>query len=344
MNDDKIIGGEFDIDINQLVYDKGKGTSLEETAKYSSGRSALYHILKDVERRFSVQSILLPDYLCSSIVKAVETANFNYGFYQLNNLFELSEEDFKVRYNEHTAVLIINYFGLQDLTPQIAFVRSINPDAIIIVDEVQAYYEFTKPLGDEQYAFTSLRKTFAVPDGGLVKSIYDLEEPTKQNTFYQYKLGGSLLKSFRKPEYYDDDLYLSLFEKGEDMIDAQIGTGMSGVSKTIKEKVDENRISLMRKRNAGIMLSGLQEIGIEPLLPVYEENVPLFIPIYLKDRNKVRRRLFENNIFCPVHWPLDGLPLEKGREMAEHELSIIIDQRYTKSDMLRILDVIEKTQ
>ena len=68
----------------------------------------------------------------------------------------------------------------------------------------------------------------------------------------------------------------------------------------------------------------------------------LFVPIWLEDRNKVRKQMFQQQIFCPVHWPLEGMNVQKGAEMAEHEMSIIIDQRYTNKDMDFILNTLEK--
>ena len=44
--------------------------------------------------------------------------------------------------------------------------------------------------------------------------------------------------------------------------------------------------------------------------------------------------------FCPLHWSLDGMPLKKGAEMAQHELSLIVDQRYAINDMDWILSLL----
>ena len=43
--------------------------------------------------------------------------------------------------------------------------------------------------------------------------------------------------------------------------------------------------------------------------------------------------MFQKEIFCPVHWPLEGLNLQRGKIMAEQELSLIIDQRYGQGDI-----------
>lgn len=343
-NRSEIIGGEFDVDLQSLKYSHSRNVCLDGLYKYSSGRSALYHILLDVKKRNNISKILLPDYLYSSVAIAAEKADVEVVFYPLNDKLELDEKHFANLYEEECAVLLINYFGLQNLQIQVAYVRSLNKDAVIIEDDVQGFYEFQKELIGVDYKFTSLRKTFACPDGGLVKTENLLPELNTVNKFHQYKLAGSILKSLRKPEYYDDAVYLSMFEKGESMIDDEIAEGMSDMAVDIITKTDIYRLAYIRRRNAKFICDGLESLGLNTILPVTEDKIPLFVPVYLDDRNKVRKYMFQHNCFCPVHWPLEGMNVKKGAEMAEHELSIIVDQRYTNADMEYILDLIAKSK
>src|SRR5574344_134783 len=184
-NRSEIIGGEFDVDLQSLKYSHSGNVCLDGLYKYSSGRSALYHILLDVKKRNNISKILLPDYLYSSVVIAAEKADVEVIFYPLNDKLELDEKHFANLYEEKCAVLLINYFGLQNLQKQVAYVRSLNKDAIIIEDDVQGFYEFQKELIGVDYKFTSLRKTFACPDGGLVKTQNLLPEVNTVNKFHQ---------------------------------------------------------------------------------------------------------------------------------------------------------------
>lgn len=339
----EIIGGEFDVDLQNLQYQQRGYVNLDGIYRYSTGRSALYYILLNIKNKKNISKILLPDYLCSSVVIAAEKAEFKVVFYPLNNKLEIDEQNFVTFYDEKCAILIINYFGLQNIQSQVTYVRSLNHQAIIIEDDVQAYYEFQKDLNGIDYKFTSLRKTFSCPDGGLVKTQYSLPFVETQNKFHQYKLAGSILKSLRKPEYYEDEVYLSLFEKGESMIDADIAKGMSNMAVEIMSKTDTDRLAYIRRRNAKYIANGLEALGIKTILPIAADKTPLFVPIFLEDRNKVRKYMFQHNCFCPVHWPLEGMNVKKGLEMENHELSIIVDHRYTNATMQYILHLIEKS-
>ena len=342
MENSSIIGGEFDVDLQSLQYIKSDNGFMEGVYKYSSGRSALYYIFLDIQKRYGITTVYLPDYLCSSVVIAAEKSGMNIIFYPLNNQLEIDSDKLPMQPEEKAAIMLINYFGLKNLSKQISVVHGISKNIVFIEDDVQAFYEFNKSDLTADYKFTSLRKTFACPDGGIVKTNNELAEVSNVNKFHQYKLAGSILKSLRKPEYYDDDVYLHLFEKGELQIDEEIGTGMSEMSQEIIKKVDFQRIAYIRQRNAKQIIDGLKTLGVETILPISEDCVPLFIPIWLDDRNKVRKQMFQNNIFCPVHWPLEGMDIKKGAEMAEHEMSIIIDQRYTNKEMDFILTTLEK--
>ena len=81
-----------------------------------------------------------------------------------------------------------------------------------------------------------------------------------------------------------------------------------------------------------------------PLLNAHD--VPLFVPVLVREdlRNPLRRYLIDNDIYCPVHWPLSDLhkPMTGSKQLFESELSLICDQRYGENDMKRIADTIKE--
>lgn len=331
-----MIGGEFPIAVTDVLITSIKHSDVPDVYTYSSGRAALYQILKFLKQEKGVNHILLPDYLCSSVLVPVKALGLDYTFYPIDEQLELEPSSFVKLYKRDLAVLVINYFGLKDLTTQIQAIRSLDDNAIIIEDDVQAYYEFKKPLGDVDFRFTSLRKTFAVPDGGLVKTKSQLPKVEIPNTFGQYKAAAALLKSMREGNF-NDQIYLEMFEKGESLIDTELECGMSNIAVKLFDALEEERVKKCRLNNAQYLVEQLEKMGIKPLLPLNEGHVPLFIPIIINNRDEVRKRMFQNEVFCPVHWPLEGLDLKRGKLMTETELSLIIDQRYGRKEIDFIL-------
>jgi len=335
-----MIGGEYPIAVTDILNAGVRHKEKPDVYTYSSGRAALFQILKFLQKEKNTKRILLPDYLCSSVLVPVKKLELEYVFYPIDEMLELEENALRDMYRNGDAVLVINYYGLQDLSKTIAFIRELDDKAIIIEDDVQAYYEFKKPLGDVDFKFTSLRKTFAVPDGGLVKTKHQLPVIEIPNTFGQYKAAAALLKSMREGNF-NDKIYLELFEKGESIIDDELDCGISKIAEKLFGSLDEERVKVRRLVNAKYLLKELKKRDIAPILPLTDDHVPLFIPVYLENRNDVRQRMFQNEVFCPVHWPLEGLPLNRGAEMAEHELSLIVDHRYGQGDMAKIVSLIK---
>lgn len=336
-----MIGGEFPIAVTDILNASIKYLEVPNVYAYSSGRAALYQILKFLKQEKGINHILLPDYLCSSVLVPVKALGLDFKFYPIDEQLELDASSFAKLYKKDSAVLVINYFGLKDLTAQIQAIRSLDENAIIIEDDVQAYYEFKKPLGEVDFKFTSLRKTFAVPDGGLVKTKHQLPKVKTPNTFGQYKAAAALLKSMRDGNF-NDNIYLELFEKGERLIDSEIECGMGVIAEKLFDALDEEGVKICRLNNALYLVEMLNKIGIKPLLPLIEGHVPLFVPVVLNNRDEVRRKMFHNEVFCPVHWPLEGMDVKRGKVMTEIELSLIIDQRYGQKEMDEIASFFEK--
>lgn len=334
-----MIGGEFPIAVTDILNADVRRASFPDVYAYSSGRAALYQILKFLKEEEAVKRVLLPDYLCSSVLVSFKALGLDFEFYPINDELKLEVATFSKKYQKGDVVLIINYFGLQNLTDSINTVRSLDEKAIIIEDDVQAYYEFRNPLGKVDFKFTSLRKTFAVPDGGLVKTHYELPQVKTPNKFGQYKAAAALLKSMRDGNF-NDRIYLEMFEKGEDLIDGELECGMSRIAEKLYGALDEEHVKIRRMNNAHYLVEELSKIGITPILPLTDNHVPLFIPIYLENRDEVRRRMFQHEMFCPVHWPLEGMDVKKGKEMAEHELSLIVDQRYGQKEIIKLISLI----
>lgn len=337
----KVIGGEFEIDLAKI----GTKYSLNNSHVFSSGRAALYHILKLLSTCNKFKKVLLPDYLCESIIQAVRRSKFEIEFYNVNSDLSIDFESLQKRCCDSSIVLLINYFGCIDISKQIKMVRAIKSSSCIIADNVQGYYAMPES-NEADFSFTSLRKTFPVPDGAIVEtSVNGLEILTRENTFVASKIAGGILKHYAKKNIIDDYLYLDFLNKGEQGINENYDARVSDFSKLIFGNLDFDEISNRRKDNATFVLECLKQMTIQPIISNIENYTPLFIPIRIKNRDEIRKKMFSRNIFCPIHWPEpEGLNLFRSNELAKTELSLIVDQRYNKEDMKRMLDIIDKFQ
>lgn len=331
-----MIGGEFEIDLSI----QREFVPQSDTYDYALGRTALYQILRSLGPRHA--RVWMPDGLCHTMVEAAEMAKTEVVFYELNSDFKATLEALdKSGFRDGEAVLMVNYFGLLDLKLTAKVIKEQYPQSIVIEDDVQAYWRFAEkdnPYAD--YRFTSMRKAFAIPDGGLVKTSRPMPDVTGHNTFAPFKVKAGVIKLHRGQEGIKDEDYLALFRQGDELISENYEGRMSDDSKRLFAGTDFEQAKRQRRANTKVILEGLKSLGIKPLIEVPADAVPLFIPIYLENRDEVRRSMFQYEVFCPVHWPLEGMNVKRGKEMAEHELSLIIDQRYGEKDLDDIVKLI----
>jgi dTDP-4-amino-4,6-dideoxygalactose transaminase len=251
------------------------------------------------------ETILLPSYLCETIINAVEKINISYLFYRINNLLEIdinyvdhliSKGNSKVR-----AILFINYFGYSDKNKEklLGFKKN---GVVLIEDAVQNFmFEIKKPIGD--YVFNSFRKFFPC-DFSYILSKYPLviEKKSSFSTYFINKQLGYILKYLSFRFGLNEALFLKKFNKCNQQYYQQVlERGINVISRAIIERSDINAIIEKRK-----------ELFIN-YLTVFEENkvfnssenqaiVPLGLPLVLDNRDVVRKYLAQNRIFCPVHW------------------------------------------
>lgn len=326
----KVIGGEFSISEEQLF----KNECVDIKIDTSSGRTALFFILEHIAKKNKNNKILLPSYLCDSITKAVIDAGWEYDFFQIDENLRI---DLSKLYNlsQYSTILLINYFGMIDLKDDITFLKKQSPDLIIIEDDVQAFYELNNSIAD--YSFCSLRKWFPCPDGALVLPRDVICSKHKKAKWSQYKLAGNLLKSYSS--FIDDCVALDLLNKGEQLLEEDYICEASDASKIIYSNLNFNEIANKRKNNAIVLHNELEKIGINHMYN--KESVPLFIPIFVKDRDKLRKIYFDNNIYTPKHWPKTNDVLNGQCTLYDNELSLICDQRYNEKDMLTQIRILK---
>ena len=142
-----------------------------------------------------------------------------------------------------------------------------------------------------------------------------------------------------KPEF------LSMFkEANEWLANNYSGLSIDEESEKILNCIDADKERSMRRNNAKAIYDGIKEIDyIRPMFRIDDMDCPLFVPVIIdRDlRDKVRKKLIDNKIYCPVHWPRPNADCNSN--LYDMELSLICDQRYNESDMQRIISVLKET-
>ncbi|MDX9826597.1 MAG: hypothetical protein RBT73_02515 [Spirochaetia bacterium] len=325
------IGGEFELNPQNFMSEAAQCGPL-----FSSGRAAYRAILRHV-RQSGFDSIFLPDYLCDSVTEATTREGFRIETYKIGE--GLSPEKSLLYRAAGRLILVVDYFGLTDIGQTSAMVR--DSGGIVIADLVQSPFA-AKPAAAD-YAFGGYRKYLAVPEGAYAfagENTLIPEEPASEAG--SIKACGGLIKSIAREKKLSDRLYLDLFTIAENIFDKEELIAKAGrMAALLRNPELDEEIKQRRKENFSILSQAIESIGLKPLVPAGPSAIPLALPVAVKNRDIVRRMLMEERIYLPVHWPrLSG----EGYcgFLSDHELSLVIDQRYGLKDMRRIAKALEK--
>ena len=344
----RVIGGEFELG-GWPTARPGKLGGLARGCVgtwNTSGRGALTLVLRHIKSR-GVRHVYLPAYLCESIVLAVKAAAFEHSYYPV-------DENLATQPNPKAgaAVLVIDYFGW--LNPSVGFFRERNDNGnYLIEDASQALLSaWSPPQGDLEYLILSPRKFAPTIMGGWCNiSTRGLSPlPVELEALAWRSLAARLIKSayLSQPQIVEVEVeafYLSAFEAMESYLDEYPDSFAvpSFVSKLF-ERFDWSEIARRRRENwqtLHVALTG----KVEPLFKqLTEDVVPLGYVIKVDHRDRIRRRLSEQRIYCPVHWPLpteiSKRDFPAAHRVSTRTLTLPIDQRYGASDMGRIVDAL----
>jgi len=348
-NNHIIIGGEHTYSPCFLLKrSKGYIDGLTNTFKndYSvnftfGGFYSLLAIIDDIRPTFDVNSfVLLPSYLCPSMLEPFKIRNINYRFYKVDaDLYVDTEHLISCINSNVKAVLFIDYFGasqkerLKDLLSVLK-----EKDIKIIQDLVQCVnIDKNQLLGD--YMYNSFRK-FLPFEGSLLLSKTKMKISfTRPNyTYLLNKRLGQLLRDYHlKYNIFSSRQFLKLFKRAEDHYPSETIVRMPKINVCLLNRVDIDAFSANQKYYYKKLF--VEYGAMVPKLLQNDDFVPLGFVIKTTNRDQIRRNLFVANIYPPIHWlqssEIDKQAFSESIELSNCILTIpVFGLNETKSDYL----------
>lgn len=324
------IGSEF-WDIPQTNTDNG--IFPETTQWFLSGRSALQAIIKELK---DCHTVALPSWCCDSMVKPFVDAGMEVRFYPV-----YWENGIQQQINTECDVLfLMDYFGYTSARPNLS-----GYNGIVIRDITHSIFSAT--YSDADYYFGSLRKWCGFWTGGFAwtgnghKLACDIDVEDKGYTALREK---AMLMKFRYINGYDgaDKSYLNLYNSAEDILENIDVVRAAEQDVQMARRLDVESIRTKRRANAEILRRAFSDWLLFPQMT--DTDCPMFVPILVSDgkRDALRKHLINNEIYCPVHWPVSEYHRldERTKTIYTNELSLVCDQRYAEDDMNRMVEAI----
>lgn len=300
--------------------------------------------------------ILCPAYSCWSMTAPFEFTGWTILYYRLNEDLTIDVDYLKMllRSCQADAILTMNFYGSASTDDVIAMVKEFDEKITVIEDFSHCTFCLYQIFNEQvDYYVSSIRKSIGVCDGAVIlskkatnKAYIDSAAPN----FGQLRLGAQQQKgryAFTK-SLSDKDMFLSELRHGEEMIDKLDGVHpISELSMEQIESINGAEIAFARRENMKHlwgMLNG--KVKMVPGLERTFNGAPFSLPILVENRDAVQKKLASKGVYAPVLWPANEHArkvCEVSAYVADHMLSIPIDQRYNYDDIEDIAKIILET-
>lgn len=319
-----------------------------EGTTFLNGGKACLTVICDYLRDHGIRRVLLPAYLCPTIVDTFESCGLSCDYYNIFPSFTIDTNDLERHLRDQQAVYFINYFGFSHSPNTLNFLSQLQrAGRIVIEDNAQAGF-LTKTIGD--FAFNSMRKLCPF-DGGYLKTSHDIEpylaaytgrENRRLPLIRRYR---SQLRDYLFENTGERESLEALFELAESYYASDSVVLGDEQERQEIEHLDWPAIKQVRRQNYTWLLRSIAGISaISPIFPALQpDNMPLGLPIYVSKglRDQLNDFLGENGIGLTIHWEdLVSDPRLNGNalavEMTRNILTLSIDQ-YTSQKQLEFL-------
>lgn len=309
------------------------------------GRTAIDLVLSDILLQRPVRSVYMPSYCCDSMVAPFLERGIRVSFYPVIFCEGLRVE--ADRTVDCDIFFSMNYFG-PALPEQEQLLQHFRAKGSVIVEDLtHSLFSGAACHRCVDYAVASLRKWVESPAGGIAVKfdgsfLVKAEDAPPENALairmdamqkkHDYLMGKPVDKASFLEKY---ALFNASLEQNYH------GKKMDRFTMGILRDYNFSFMIQKRRDNANWLWQQLQYLpGITLLVPPHRDACPLFVPILVADnkRDALHRALVENDIYCPRHWPA---PSNAVSNIYSREISLICDQRYSFSDMNRIISCIQ---
>lgn len=252
-------------------------------------------------------------------------------FYRVDENFQIDFEDLKEKIKGVKTIFIMHYFGCVQPKNVLNKIKNLAKEKsiLIIEDTTHSIFSNKSTIGD--YMICSIRKWLPITRGGVLytkRNIKGIDKKYKVDTDNRQLYGMILKNNYLNGLVKNKKEFLNIFAECEKNIDIKKDILlMSDLSRFIASCFSVKEIKNKRINNYKILDNKLK---YKPVNKITKNDCPFMYLIRIDNRDKFRKYLIKNNIYCPIHWP----------NCSDNELSIPIDDRYDVKEMNYIIDIV----
>lgn len=308
---------------------------------FNSGRAALISLINWLQKEKGVTKIFIPSYYCKDVVIALENLDINIEYYFDNPLSDFNYINLSVKLKKSDLIILVNYFNSRNYT----FSKNLFKPAILIGDISHSIDLFDPNLSKFDWCFSSLRKIYPIPDGGVIwcENGKDLSFLTpKWNKEFEKSASLRFSAMVLKALYLENhDIKKEDFRKiffDTEKTFSSFNSSISNIAKNLLRILSLRGTEKTRQINYKAFSDNFIQSKKAYLFKrdvFLRDRCPFCILILFSDvliRDKVKRLLIKDNIYPSILWP-DCTIFDEDKNFSNQILCLPCDQRYDSKDM-----------
>lgn len=313
-NKDLIIGGEKVFSPAFFLLKK-KNDIFNEYSKFTryfinytfGGFNSLLAIIDDLYINKEKEIVLLPSYLCDSIIKPFDFNCIKYIFYKIdkNLLPDILHIKELISTNVVKAILFIDYMGKSQINYITSLQMLLRDKRIKIIQDCVQTIKMEEEQFYGDYIFNSFRKITPF-EGSIILSKKRMKINFVKGKNFKFlfhkRIGQFIRYAHLKYNFFKPEMFLKHFELAEKAYYIPKIYKFSSFNKKLIRRIDFNILSVRQKKNYKILIDTFEKV----VLDRFKKNdfFPFGFFILINDRNRIRTILSQNKIYCPIHWVL----------------------------------------
>lgn len=346
------IGSEYDWNSNAYFWKTvNNGESFNDnfsTFKFlRSGRDALRFIAKALSP--VKKTVFMPALCCSCMPEPFLDENYEIIYYKLTSDFKVNIEDVLSKLKPNSIFLFMNYFAIPSLNKDDLEKIARFQNGVTTIEDIT--HDFLKrgiETFDADITVCSIRKWFAIPDGGMLFSKVNLPEITiEQDTFFADKRISAMKRKsmyLLNGEMEEKNQFRAELTEANQYIDTVKNIGaMDDKSMNFIKHIDLAHMYKIRLKHCIYLYDKLSGLNGMRLIGRESSESTLYLPILVEQQSDVQKKLAERGIYAPVIWPLPELAqgvCKIADDVANHMLGIPCDHRYTHEEIKKMVQII----
>lgn len=294
----------------------------------------------------------VPEYFCWDVIEYWKNSGISISLYPDNPSLQSPDWN-RLNPCPGDMVLAVNYFGIREGIFWKKW-HTEYPEVLLVEDHSHDPLSHWSLTSRADYAFASIRKTFATPDGAVLWSPRNHALPSIEFTDNwegsALKLAAMILKreyilgSEKNSEL--KQVFRQLQIDGENRLTTTQLSSISPWSKALIERGYPMMWRTKRSHNVRYFIDLLKAVSsVETLFDNWidgEQNPFNPIIVFPSEivRERVRKGLIEKKIYPVVHWKVSLYSTQESQSLSKRVMTIPLDQRYSEQDVERCATIL----